>query len=96
MQGRRVAVTGLGVVAPCGVGREAFFEGLCAPAPEGPRILEDFDPASAFENPKEARRADRFTQFALTAADEALAQAGEDVVEAFWIVPFAPPPAGVL
>ncbi|MDG2026488.1 MAG: beta-ketoacyl-ACP synthase II [Acidimicrobiales bacterium] len=77
MQGRRVAVTGLGVVAQCGVGREAFFEGLCAPAPEGPRILEDFDPASAFENPKEARRADRFTQFALTAADEALAQAGE-------------------
>ncbi|MEM7141715.1 MAG: beta-ketoacyl-ACP synthase II [Actinomycetota bacterium] len=77
MRGRRVAVTGIGVVAPCGVGIDAFFEGLCAPAPVGPRILEDFDPASAFDNPKEARRSDRFTQFALVAAAEALAQAGE-------------------
>lgn len=77
MQGRRVAVTGLGVVAPCGVGAEAFFEGLCAPAPVGPRILEDFDPAPYFDNPKEARRADRFSQFALAAATQALEQAGE-------------------
>ncbi|MDW3218170.1 MAG: beta-ketoacyl-ACP synthase II [Acidimicrobiales bacterium] len=77
MRGRRVAVTGIGVVAPCGVGREAFFEGLCSPAPVGPRTLEDFDPAPAFANPKEARRSDRFTQFALVAAMEALEQAGE-------------------
>lgn len=77
MKGRRVAVTGIGVVAPCGVGVDAFFEGLCAPAPVGPRILEDFDPAPYFDNPKEARRSDRFSQFALAAAEEALAQAGE-------------------
>lgn len=77
MQGRRVAVTGIGVVAPCGVGKEAFFEGLCSPAPVGPRTLEVFDPAPAFDNPKEARRSDRFTQFALVAAMEALEQAGE-------------------
>ncbi|GJM39646.1 MAG: 3-oxoacyl-[acyl-carrier-protein] synthase 2 [Acidimicrobiales bacterium] len=43
----------------------------------GPRTLEVFDPAPAFDNPKEARRSDRFTQFALVAAMEALEQAGE-------------------
>ena len=77
MQGRRVAVTGIGVIAPCGVGADAFFDGLCGPAPVGPRILEDFDPTPHFNNAKEARRADRFAQFAVVAADEALAQAGE-------------------
>ena len=76
MQRRRVAVTGIGVVAPCGVGVEAFFEGLCSPAPVGPRVLDDFDPAPYFDNPKDARRSDRFTQFALAAAHEALGQAG--------------------
>jgi 3-oxoacyl-[acyl-carrier-protein] synthase II len=77
MQGRRVAVTGIGVVAPCGVGVDAFFEGLCSPAPVGPRILEDFDPTPFFDNPKEARRSDRFAQFALAAAQQAIDQAGE-------------------
>ena len=77
MKARRVAVTGVGVVAPCGVGVNAFWEGLCAPAPIGPRKIKDWNPASYFDNPKEARRADRFTQFAIAAAQEALAQAGE-------------------
>ncbi|MEQ8842628.1 MAG: beta-ketoacyl-ACP synthase II [Acidimicrobiales bacterium] len=77
MQGRRVAVTGIGVVAPCGIGVDAFFEGLCSPAPVGPRILDDFDPTPYFDNPKEARRSDRFSQFALAAAEQAMAQAGE-------------------
>ena len=77
MKGRRVAVTGLGVVAPCGVGVEAFWSGLCSPAPVGPRMLADWDASSYFENAKEARRSDRFTQFAVVAAEEALAQAGE-------------------
>ena len=74
---RRVAVTGIGIVSPCGIGREAFWEGLCSPAPEGIRAVHDFDPLPHFANPKEARRADRFTQFALAAAGEALEQAGE-------------------
>ena len=30
-QGRRVAVTGLGVVAPCGLGKDAFWSGLLGP-----------------------------------------------------------------
>jgi 3-oxoacyl-[acyl-carrier-protein] synthase II len=74
--GRRVAITGLGVVGPCGIGRDAFWAGLLAPQPEGERRVLDFDPSPFFENPKEARRADRFTQFALAAAAEALEQAG--------------------
>ena len=49
MQGRRVAVTGLGVVAPCGVGADAFFDGLCGPAPVGPRLVDDFDAELLFE-----------------------------------------------
>ena len=77
MERRRVAVTGMGIVAPCGIGADAFFEGLCSPAPVGPRRVTDFDAGAYFDNPKEARRADPFTQFAVAAAAEALAQAGE-------------------
>ncbi len=77
MERRRVAVTGLGVVAPCGVGGEAFWEGLCGPAPTGDRRVEDFDPSPWFDNPKEVRRADRCTQFAMAASQMALDQAGQ-------------------
>ncbi len=77
MQGRRVAVTGIGVVGPCGTGKESFFEGLCGEAPVGERRVHDFDPSQYFDNPKDARRADRFAQFAVAAAAEAVEQAGE-------------------
>jgi 3-oxoacyl-[acyl-carrier-protein] synthase II len=77
MQGRRVAVTGLGVLSSCGTGIDAFWDGLCGPAPEGERRVHDFDPESVFDNPKEARRADRVTQLALAAATQALAHAGD-------------------
>ena len=77
MQGRRVAVTGLGVVAPCGIGIDAFWDGLCGPAPVGNRRVHDFDPDPWFDNPKEVRRADRCTQFAIAAAHMALEQAGD-------------------
>ena len=33
--GRRVVVTGLGVVTSCGIGVEAFWQGLLGPAPVG-------------------------------------------------------------
>jgi 3-oxoacyl-[acyl-carrier-protein] synthase II len=77
MLGRRVAVTGIGVVAPAGIGKEAFWRGLLSPAPNGFRQIEDWDPSPYFDNPKEARRSDRVSQFTLAAAAEALEQAGE-------------------
>ncbi|MEY2437930.1 MAG: 3-oxoacyl-[acyl-carrier-protein] synthase, partial [Acidimicrobiaceae bacterium] len=57
---RRVAVTGVGVLAACGIGRDAFWAGLLAPQPEGERRINDFDPDTVFDSPKEARRTDRF------------------------------------
>ncbi len=76
VRGRRVAVTGLGVVACCGIGPDAFWEGLLRPAPSGERRVEDFDPTAWF-GPKEARRVDRFAQFSVAAADMARADAGD-------------------
>lgn len=73
---RRVAVTGMGVVSPVGVGRDAFWSGLLSPQPEGERRAYDFEPANSYENPKQVRRADRFEQFATACAIEALAQSG--------------------
>ncbi len=73
---RRVAVTGVGVVASCGIGKEAFWAGLSRPASGGVRLVDDFDPTPYFANPKEVRRADRFAQFALAAAAEAWEHAG--------------------
>jgi 3-oxoacyl-[acyl-carrier-protein] synthase II len=74
---RRVAITGLGVAAACGTGTDAFWSGLLAPAPEGERRLTDFDPSAWFDNPKQARRTDRFAQFAMAAAAQALEQSGD-------------------
>lgn len=81
MQGRRVAVTGMGVLSSCGTGVDSFWNGLNGPAPEGERRIHDFDPEPLFDNPKEARRADRVTQLALAAATQALAAAGEISVD---------------
>lgn len=77
--GHRVAITGYGVVAPCGIGKEAFWKGLLGPGVVGAKTVElaNWDPQPYFSNPKEARRADRVEQFALAAAGEAMTQAGE-------------------
>lgn len=80
---RRVAVTGMGVVASCGIGTDAFWKGLCGDAPEGDRRVHDFDPSPHFDNPKEVRRSDRCTQFAIAAADMALEQAGTLTADSF-------------
>jgi 3-oxoacyl-[acyl-carrier-protein] synthase II len=46
--GRRVAITGMGVVAGCGMGLDEFWTGLLSPAPEGIRRVADFDPTVWF------------------------------------------------
>jgi 3-oxoacyl-[acyl-carrier-protein] synthase II len=76
--GRRVAVTGLGVVTPTGIGRTAFWDGLLGPGATSGQSLTvtDWDPSPYFDNPKHARRTDRVEQFALAAAGEAFDQAG--------------------
>jgi 3-oxoacyl-[acyl-carrier-protein] synthase II len=73
---RRVAVTGLGVVSCCGIGKDAFFAGLNGPAPEGEHRVRDFD-SSLWFDAKEVRRVDLFAQFAVAAAEMALEDAGQ-------------------
>jgi 3-oxoacyl-[acyl-carrier-protein] synthase II len=78
-QGRRVAITGFGVVAPCGLGKEAFWAGLLGPGLDGVgRSVEirDWDSTPYYDSPKDARRADLSEQFAIAAATEAMEQAG--------------------
>ena len=76
VRGHRVAITGMGVVAQCGIGLDAFWDGLHRPAPDGTRRVPDFDPTAWF-GPKEVRRVDRFAQFSVASAAMALEDAGE-------------------
>lgn len=76
MDGHEVAVTGIGVLAPCGTGVEAFWDGLLAqPADGRRRDVVDFDPSRWFAH-KDARRTDRFAQLAVAAAEMARVSAG--------------------
>jgi 3-oxoacyl-[acyl-carrier-protein] synthase II len=92
MSRRRVVVTGLGLVCPVGIGVEKSWQALVAgksgiapithyDASTYPtRIageVKGFDPEKFMER-KEARRSDRFIQFALAAADMAVKDAGID------------------
>lgn len=76
MQRRRAVVTGIGVVAAPGVGRDTFWKGLAEDPGTGPHEVSNWDPEPEIPR-REARRLDRFSQFALVAAAEALAQAGD-------------------
>lgn len=75
---QRIVVTGVGAVTPLGVGAHTLHErwsaGVCA-IEDGEAACAEFDPLD-FLSAKEARRADRFTQLALAASIEALADAG--------------------
>lgn len=92
MTKRRVVITGLGVVTPCGIGVDNFWKNMLE-GKSGVSLIEridtekqavkiaaeikdkDFNPED-YIDPKEAKRMDRFTQFAMVAADEAIADSG--------------------
>ena len=75
VQGYRVAVTGLGAITCAGVGVDALWEALRKPVAPASARLGDFDP-SHLGGPKELRRFDPFTLYALMAADEAWRASG--------------------
>ncbi len=79
-QKRRVVVTGVGVIAATGIGAESFWKGLLSEPGIGPHEVKGWDPEPWIPR-KESRRLDRFSQFALAAAAEALDQAGELTVD---------------
>ncbi|MFG2225059.1 beta-ketoacyl-[acyl-carrier-protein] synthase family protein [Streptomyces sp. NPDC048644] len=89
---RRIAVTGIGIVAPGGVGVPAFWDLLTAgrTATRGITLFDptgfrsriaaecDFDPAAHGLSGEQVARSDRYIQFALVATGEALRDAGLD------------------
>jgi len=91
---RRVVITGLGAVTPLGNDVESTWNAVVAGAcgidrithfdatPFDTRIageVKNFDPGIAFPSPKDARRADRFAQFGVVAAHQALVDSGLDL-----------------
>ncbi|MET7379561.1 beta-ketoacyl-[acyl-carrier-protein] synthase family protein [Streptomyces sp. NPDC005526] len=90
---RRVAVTGIGVVAPGGIGAPAFWgllsDGRTAtrgitffdPAGLRSRIAAecDFDPVACGLDEEQVARCDRYIQFALAAGAEAVRDSGLDL-----------------
>nr|APD71660.1 type II polyketide synthase 6 [Streptomyces sp.] len=87
-----MAVTGVGIVAPGGVGAQAFWDllangrtatrGITLFNPEGfrSRIAAevDFDPGAHGLDREQVARSDRYIQFALVAAEEAIRDSGID------------------
>lgn len=90
---RRVVITGLGAVTPIGNNVESFWNGIKSGRCGIDKVtffdttgyktqiageVKDFDPTDFIEK-KDARKMDRFTQFAVVAASEAVADAGLDM-----------------
>ena len=78
MVARDVVITGRGAVTSIGEGADAFLDALYerrSGIADGLGPCADFDPEAAM-TPKEARRSDRFTQLAVAAAEQAVAEAG--------------------
>jgi len=91
---RRVVVTGMGLVAPLGHDVDTFWRNLLDARCGVDKItafdasafdtqiaaeVKNFNPAPAFPSPKEVRRTDRFSQFGIHAAWQALQDCGIDL-----------------
>ena len=92
---RRVAVTGIGLVTPVGVGNDATWQAVCE-GRSGVHRVTKFDPTEhktqiaaeingfdpeLYMNAKEARKTDTFIQYAVTAAKFALEDSGLEITE---------------
>lgn len=90
MDKKRVVITGMGAITPIGTGLESYFEALKAGLSGAATItrfdaseyattvaceVKDFDPET-YLSKKEARRMDRFSQFAVSASIMAMTDAG--------------------
>lgn len=90
---RRVVITGLGAVTPIGNDVKSFWEGIKAGKCGIDKVthfdaselktqiageVKDFDPTVCIEK-KDARKMDRYTQFAVVAATEAVKDSGLDM-----------------
>ena len=95
MAKRRVAVTGLGILSPVGLGLRENWDNILAGKSGIAQItqfdatgypstiageVKDFDPANYFDK-KEARKMDRFIQLGIAAGIEAIKDSGLEVTE---------------
>jgi 3-oxoacyl-[acyl-carrier-protein] synthase II len=91
---KRVVITGIGALTPIGNNKDEYLQGLTNGVSGANLItqfdatefktrfaceVKDFDP-EAFLDRRESRRIDRFAQFALVTADEAVTDAGLDAI----------------
>lgn len=76
MSKKRVVVTGLGILGAPGIGMDDLWKGLQQQPGPAPRVIENWDPEPWIEK-RDARRLDKFSQFALVATQEALGQSGD-------------------
>lgn len=92
MNKRRVVITGLGVVAPNGIGKDKFWQ-ACINGKSGVGLIMDFDTSNLsskiaaqaldfdplnYVSPQVAKRTDRFVHFGLATAKMALEDSGLD------------------
>ncbi|OGI63105.1 MAG: beta-ketoacyl-[acyl-carrier-protein] synthase II [Candidatus Muproteobacteria bacterium RBG_16_60_9] len=93
---RRVAITGLGIVSPLGIGKDENWTGICSGRSGIARItafdptafssqiageVKNFDP-TVYLSDKEIRRTDRFIHLGVAAGVEAIKDSGIEVTEA--------------
>jgi 3-oxoacyl-[acyl-carrier-protein] synthase II len=92
---KRVVITGVGAISPLGIGSAATWDGLTA-GRSGIRPIESFDTSKVevkiagevqnfqpkdYMDVKAAKRMDRFAQFAVASAREAVAQSGLQITD---------------